>query len=75
MYFYYMIAAMGPKYQKFIWWKKYLTTFQMVGLNTPFAWQTSNFLLSFRFNSWPFSRTSSNFCSASVTTPRASWFG
>ncbi|XP_017769545.1 PREDICTED: elongation of very long chain fatty acids protein AAEL008004-like [Nicrophorus vespilloides] len=30
MYFYYMIAAMGPKYQKFIWWKRYLTTFQMV---------------------------------------------
>lgn len=30
MYFYYMIAAMGPKYQKYIWWKKYLTTFQMV---------------------------------------------
>lgn len=30
MYIYYMIAAMGPKYQKFIWWKKYLTTIQMV---------------------------------------------
>jgi elongation of very long chain fatty acids protein 7 len=30
MYFYYMIAAMGPKYQKYIWWKKYLTAFQMV---------------------------------------------
>jgi len=30
MYFYYMISAMGPKYQKYIWWKKYLTTFQMV---------------------------------------------
>ncbi|XP_022918606.1 very long chain fatty acid elongase AAEL008004-like [Onthophagus taurus] len=30
MYFYYMVAAMGPKYQKYIWWKKYLTTFQMV---------------------------------------------
>ncbi|XP_034945984.1 elongation of very long chain fatty acids protein AAEL008004-like [Chelonus insularis] len=29
MYFYYMIAAMGPEYQKYIWWKKYLTTFQM----------------------------------------------
>uniref|UniRef100_A0A1B0C378 Elongation of very long chain fatty acids protein n=1 Tax=Glossina palpalis gambiensis TaxID=67801 RepID=A0A1B0C378_9MUSC len=29
MYFYYMISAMGPKYQKYIWWKKYLTTFQM----------------------------------------------
>lgn len=30
MYFYYMVAAMGPQYQKFIWWKKYLTTLQMV---------------------------------------------
>jgi phosphatidylglycerophosphate synthase len=30
MYFYYMVSAMGPKYQKYIWWKKYLTTFQMV---------------------------------------------
>lgn len=32
MYFYYMIAAMGPQYQKFIWWKRYLTTFQMVSI-------------------------------------------
>lgn len=30
MYFYYMVAAMGPRYQRYIWWKKYLTTFQMV---------------------------------------------
>jgi phosphatidylglycerophosphate synthase len=30
MYFYYMVSAMGPRYQKYIWWKKYLTTFQMV---------------------------------------------
>lgn len=30
MYTYYMLAAMGPEYQRFIWWKKYLTTFQMV---------------------------------------------
>ena len=30
MYFYYMVSAMGPKYAKFIWWKKYLTAFQMV---------------------------------------------
>ncbi|CAO1434987.1 unnamed protein product [Diamesa serratosioi] len=30
MYFYYMIAALGPKYQKYIWWKKYLTAFQML---------------------------------------------
>ncbi|XP_026328432.1 elongation of very long chain fatty acids protein AAEL008004-like [Hyposmocoma kahamanoa] len=30
MYFYYMVAAMGPEYQKYIWWKKYLTAFQMI---------------------------------------------
>lgn len=30
MYFYYMISAMGPKYQKFLWWKKYMTTIQLV---------------------------------------------
>ncbi|XP_055592516.1 elongation of very long chain fatty acids protein 7 [Uranotaenia lowii] len=30
MYFYYMVAALGPKYQKYIWWKKYLTAFQMI---------------------------------------------
>jgi hypothetical protein len=30
MYFYYMVAAMGPRYQKFIWWKKHLTNLQMI---------------------------------------------
>ncbi|XP_071633424.1 very long chain fatty acid elongase AAEL008004 [Temnothorax longispinosus] len=30
MYFYYMVAAMGPQFQKYIWWKKYLTTMQMI---------------------------------------------
>jgi len=30
MYFYYMIAAMGPKYSKYIWWKQHMTTLQMV---------------------------------------------
>lgn len=40
MYFYYMVAAMGPQYQKFIWWKKYLTTFQMVSINNNFLQST-----------------------------------
>ncbi|EEB17942.1 predicted protein [Pediculus humanus corporis] len=39
MYFYYMVSAMGPKYQKYIWWKKYLTTFQMVQFVAIFAHQ------------------------------------
>ncbi|CAH0556124.1 unnamed protein product [Brassicogethes aeneus] len=30
MYSYYLLAALGPQYQKYLWWKKYLTTFQMV---------------------------------------------
>ena len=30
MYFYYAISALGPEYRHLIWWKKYLTTFQMV---------------------------------------------
>ncbi|KAK9881692.1 hypothetical protein WA026_017209 [Henosepilachna vigintioctopunctata] len=39
MYFYYMVSAMGPKYQKFLWWKKYLTTLQIVQFIAIFAHQ------------------------------------
>ncbi|XP_050536843.1 elongation of very long chain fatty acids protein-like [Daktulosphaira vitifoliae] len=30
MYTYYMLAAIGPQMQKYLWWKKYLTLLQMV---------------------------------------------
>ncbi|KAK4295101.1 hypothetical protein Pmani_032317 [Petrolisthes manimaculis] len=30
MYVYYMLSAMGPQYRRYIWWKKYLTNFQMI---------------------------------------------
>jgi phosphatidylglycerophosphate synthase len=30
MYSYYCLAALGPKVRPFLWWKKYLTIFQMV---------------------------------------------
>lgn len=50
MYFYYMIAAMGPKYQKYIWWKKYLTAFQMVQFVAIFIHQ---FQLLFRECDYP----------------------
>jgi elongation of very long chain fatty acids protein 7 len=30
MYAYYMLSAMGPKYQKYIWWKQHMTSLQMV---------------------------------------------
>ncbi|XP_050498445.1 elongation of very long chain fatty acids protein AAEL008004 isoform X2 [Diabrotica virgifera virgifera] len=39
MYFYYMVAAMGPEYQKYIWWKKYLTSLQLVQFVAIFAHQ------------------------------------
>ncbi|KAJ0180130.1 hypothetical protein K1T71_004721 [Dendrolimus kikuchii] len=30
MYSYYMLAALGPKYRKYLFWKKYITTLQML---------------------------------------------
>lgn len=30
MYTYYLIAGLGPQYQKYLWWKKHLTTMQLV---------------------------------------------
>lgn len=32
MYFYYMLSAMGPQYQKYLWWKKYMTELQIVSV-------------------------------------------
>ncbi|GJQ85714.1 hypothetical protein Trydic_g13404 [Trypoxylus dichotomus] len=29
MYTYYLLAALGPKYQKYLWWKKYMTWIQL----------------------------------------------
>ncbi|KAK9679019.1 GNS1/SUR4 family [Popillia japonica] len=30
MYFYYFLASLGPKYHKYLWWKRHLTEFQIV---------------------------------------------
>jgi hypothetical protein len=30
MYSYYLLSALGPTVQKYLWWKKYITTLQMV---------------------------------------------
>lgn len=30
MYFYYLLAAMGPRFQKYLWWKRHLTVLQMI---------------------------------------------
>lgn len=30
MYSYYLLAACGPSVQKYLWWKRYLTTIQII---------------------------------------------
>src|SRR5205085_2345783 len=30
MYTYYALAALGPQWQKYLWWKKYLTQMQLI---------------------------------------------
>ncbi|CAF95833.1 unnamed protein product, partial [Tetraodon nigroviridis] len=42
MYFYYGLSAAGPRFQKFLWWKKYMTAIQLVGtLYGNLAWRPS----------------------------------
>lgn len=36
MYMYYGLAACGPKFQKYLWWKRYLTILQLVSNISPF---------------------------------------
>jgi len=36
MYFYYLMSAMGPEVQKYLWWKRYLTTMQLAQFATFF---------------------------------------
>lgn len=32
MYFYYGLSAAGPRFHKYLWWKKYMTAIQLVCL-------------------------------------------
>lgn len=33
MYAYYGLSALGPQYQKYLWWKRYMTKMQLVKIN------------------------------------------
>lgn len=48
MYCYYGLSALGPHVQKYLWWKKYLTTFQMVQFVTVFIYIMSLLLTNCR---------------------------
>ena len=49
MYTYYLLAAMGPKYQKYLWWKKHLTTVQMIQFVTVFIHTSQLFFIECNF--------------------------
>lgn len=56
MYTYYMLAAMGPRVQKYLWWKKYLTVLQMVQFVLVmihsfqlFIWNECNYPIGFAY--------------------------
>ncbi|KAL0892503.1 hypothetical protein ABMA27_015606 [Loxostege sticticalis] len=46
MYFYYFMAALGPQYQKYLTWKKHITTFQLVQFVSMFCHQVIMLLRS-----------------------------
>nr|QXU64621.1 fatty acid elongase 10 [Blattella germanica] len=46
MYFYYMLSAMGPAYQKYLWWKKYITIIQMVQFILMMTYMTGTLVFS-----------------------------
>lgn len=75
MYTYYFLAALGPQWQKYLWWKKYLTAIQMVWNffqmeRTFFSYDFNNF----RYNSYWLWFTPSNYC-LSIAIIRKHLFG
>nr|FAA01265.1 TPA: elongation of very long chain fatty acids protein 7 [Ladona fulva] len=46
MYSYYLLAAMGPEYSKYLWWKKYLTSIQMMQFALVFIHSAQVFFIS-----------------------------
>jgi len=45
MYSYYFLAALGPHMRKYLWWKKYITKFQMVQFMMIIGYMTSLMLM------------------------------
>lgn len=52
MYFYYLVAALGPRFKKFLWWKRYLTTLQIVQFLVVLAYMVASLWLACDFKKW-----------------------
>lgn len=50
MYFYYMVAAMGPKYKKYLWWKKYMTWIQLIQFTIMLAYLVTLVIFDCKFS-------------------------
>ncbi|XP_018343456.1 PREDICTED: elongation of very long chain fatty acids protein 7 [Trachymyrmex septentrionalis] len=48
MYSYYLIAALGPKYRKYIWWKKYMTWIQLVQFGLMLVYLILTLIMDYR---------------------------
>ncbi|KAL9894914.1 elongation of very long chain fatty acids protein-like [Glossina fuscipes] len=64
MYCYYLLSSFGPKMQKYLWWKKYITNLQMIQFGIVFLHQTQLLYNDCDFPRW----------SAAFTLPNAVFF-
>jgi len=52
MYTYYGISALGPEYQKYLWWKRYLTQLQLIQFCTALAHSIYSWYVECPFPTW-----------------------
>nr|QCF41171.1 Elovl4_a [Sinonovacula constricta] len=52
MYTYYGIAALGPQYQKYLWWKRYLTIIQLIQFNIGIIHAAQSLIMRCDFPLW-----------------------
>ncbi|KAH3882565.1 elongation of very long chain fatty acids protein 4-like isoform X1 [Dreissena polymorpha] len=52
MYTYYGIAALGPQFQKYLWWKRYLTIIQLIQFHVGIAHALQSLVFQCEFPLW-----------------------
>ncbi|XP_016987631.1 elongation of very long chain fatty acids protein 4 [Drosophila rhopaloa] len=52
MYSYYALSVLGPRVQKFLWWKRYLTALQLVQFTIVLLWALQMVIQGCKFGTW-----------------------
>lgn len=52
MYFYYLVAALGPRFKKYLWWKRYLTSMQITQFVVVLLYMTASLWLACDFKNY-----------------------